>query len=820
MPTGDKYTAFSDKRNLPQQRLKDTFFDYLFQNILNVTSRVWAGKRGIFGTTGIASGGTDRVLIQSPPVEALDGDGNVLRLTTANGFDGPYYFENENAIDYTMGARFVAVPRGVVRNPRNNVTTYDMLEESVGVAGDPDSVSETAGQLDIVVDSVFEAGVSNANRTATVYLKNPITTDESVAIERGVPVTWDGSNNKITTTGLLGQTSGNVSTNPAAYTVVAEGVTIRRNTDLSATDPYAFVGTVTGGGSGSPPSAFSTVGQIDVTGGLADSLHSAYVNGRTINPQPSEGGEVKIESVNVGGEFRTAVLIKRSGSDGSEDASGCLYTLQDADSGVAIAHLMPIKDYTAADLQESEAGGKFGTQSIVLTRVGVDITGAGACPIHAGYDLALLEGFATENGLYQITGVTPSDVIDVEELAGGLPATWTAETGTVRILRPRMIGYGTGAWRGSSVMSGWEMHGGPNQDPPFELDTANETGVLKLFPWEAGASLVLYDGSANPHSRFNQDGNLEDEKLHLTRFRDAANYWAWDVEITPQTTPEDQILLRNSNSPDSLFGVERISATHMLAHLSPNGDGGSNRLTDGDKVTFGINHAVDPGDILGMEIERFGSGEEFSLKLGQPDSATGHAELIFGPDVTPTTDLGFVLKRGHYRVRTKTKWIWLDFSVWNLKRTTGDEFSVNSSLTNPFENSVFTQNAVVAMGGWTSDWPEGCTINSFEVDWDDGGATDVKFGVSRQIWPASSGSTRTIQSMSTLYGGTNLLTHPGGGRRFDTYSCNQNNTGFAHEVDKVYLNMQVGSPNPGTVHVYGIRMNVTFDTVSKWDAEL
>lgn len=818
MPTGDQRTNFAAKRNLPRTRLDDTFFQYLADRILAITSRVWSGQRGIFGSATLVSGGNDQVEIQTSPVTALDGDGNILSLTTANGFLGPYRFENANAVDYTVGARHTLIPREVVNNPRNNVINYDRWEDSIGESADPDSVTEAAGQLTVVVDSVFESGVSNAGRTATVFLKNPKSNVEGTAVERGVAVTWDGSNNKILTTGLLGQPSGSASTDAADYTVVAEGPSIRRNTNLAATDPYAFVGTVTGGGAGNPPSGFSTVGQVNVEGGLADSLQSAYVNGRTITPSPSEDGEVKIESTEVGGEYRSGLTIRRAGSDTNEEGSAALYTIQDADSGICLGCLMPVKDYSGTDLQEVEPGSKSGASTVDLTRGAVDATGN--APVHVA-DMALLEGFATGNGLYQITSVAAASVALIE-VGNNVPSSWpTGETGSVRFLRPRLIGYANKGFSGTSV-TGWEMHGGPDQDPPFHGSGNANDGVLHVFPWEQGASVVVYDGSGNPESRFAQDGLLDVNKVRLHRFR-SPGFTAgdWDLEVVAgATAPEDQVVLRNRDVTDNVFGVESMT-DRLRVYGSLQGETGTDRLGTNDEVFFGVPDATDADDDIGLEVSRIQAGDAFSTKVGYPQSvAGGYLEVRSGVDIN--SQIGAYLSKGIYHVASRQEWIWVDLNVFDLTPNAGsarffNDWDGTGDPTQAIASRVFSNSGQnnCAFFATTADWPEGMTLDALEVDWEDsnGSGTRMTMGASRLIWNA--GSARTAQSIRS---GGNTITHPGGGRTVSTFSCDQNNTDWSHDVDKLLIAFD-SNDSTNSVYVYGVRLQVTYTTVSKWSKE-
>jgi hypothetical protein len=268
MPTGNLRTNFADKRHLPQTRFKDTFFDYLAEELYETLHRVVGGRRGVFGTATLSADGADKFKVDALPVECLDGEGHVLILTLASGDATGIQFQNTVGVTYYAAVRHCLTPTGIDRNPRTGLLDYDMLEDRIGLSGNPNSVTEVAGTLRFVVDALFESGVSHAGRKVTVWLNSPKTVEEDVAIERDLPVQWTGGQNVVVTTGLLGQGSGSASVLATDYTAAATGVTVRRNTDLSVTDPYVYLGSVTGVGAGGTPVAFSTAGQIDVTAGL------------------------------------------------------------------------------------------------------------------------------------------------------------------------------------------------------------------------------------------------------------------------------------------------------------------------------------------------------------------------------------------------------------------------------------------------------------------------------------------------------------------------------------------------------------------------
>src|SRR5690606_29601129 len=93
----------------------------------------------------------------------------------------------------------------------------------------PSVVVDNTGTITFTIDSVCEAGVSHAGRTARIWKVIPGegATTEAIAIE-DVAVVYTAGNNKITTMGTLGQSA--VSTTAADYMVALLGPSVKRNT--------------------------------------------------------------------------------------------------------------------------------------------------------------------------------------------------------------------------------------------------------------------------------------------------------------------------------------------------------------------------------------------------------------------------------------------------------------------------------------------------------------------------------------------------------------------------------------------------------------
>lgn len=256
MATGDIKVDIYLKKFLPQQQITENFFDYLEKKIKDNLRRVYADD-GVFVpdilVTNLLSASAPDTFTLITPLEGTDGpQGNQLILDPSDANLIP--FENELGIDYYVGLRANQIPRETEVNVRTGEIKYTFLEESIGELGEPDVIVDDGDEtLTITVDSVCEPGVSHAGRTVVVWLKQAVS---QVQAFEELPVIWDGVNNKIETVTALGQTLGNISTDPSDYQIFLRGPTIRKNTDLRLDNNLLFVGIVTGAGPGNTPNTF------------------------------------------------------------------------------------------------------------------------------------------------------------------------------------------------------------------------------------------------------------------------------------------------------------------------------------------------------------------------------------------------------------------------------------------------------------------------------------------------------------------------------------------------------------------------------------
>lgn len=298
MSTGAQYTAITSKRIMGTQDFGARFLDYLSGRTVEDFERVYANG-GVYDTNlGIAADGADQIQITGTS-QATDGDGNLFDITNLSEKDG-IQFENANGITYYVGMKHAVYPVDVAVNPRTGLPDYTHYEDYIGNSADPNSVVDNGSNLTFVVDSITESGHSYAGRRVMVYMKTPAEGGVSAAIAiETATVVWSGTQNQITTSGLLGQVSPSVDS--ADYTVLLLGPIVS-TLDISSTDGICFLGTVIGVGLGSPPTVFDTSGQnlIEVSmSDFGDFTRVESSNGRIKIDVKALSSEVGIDQIRV-----------------------------------------------------------------------------------------------------------------------------------------------------------------------------------------------------------------------------------------------------------------------------------------------------------------------------------------------------------------------------------------------------------------------------------------------------------------------------------------------------------------------------------------
>lgn len=311
MTTDDRFLSASQGKILGVQDFRERLISYLRNQIIAVHQTAF-GLDGTFGGTlnTLSAYGADRIQINGDYLMA-DGAGHFLQTDSVyGGRDVGLAFENANGVTYYVALHYAERPRGIQINAQTGVPEYSELEEVIGDLADPNSVTNNGATITFRVDSVADpigsSLVSHAGRRCYVWRKVPApgATTEAIAIEL-CTITWTGTENRITTTGLLGQATGAVSTVASDYSVLMLGATISR-VDLAAEPAYAFIGTVVGVGAGLSPSTFSLSGQNDLSSGFAVDLNqiTRLVNGDLkirVRAVPADSDEAQLEVQDAGG---------------------------------------------------------------------------------------------------------------------------------------------------------------------------------------------------------------------------------------------------------------------------------------------------------------------------------------------------------------------------------------------------------------------------------------------------------------------------------------------------------------------------------------
>ena len=267
MSTNDKKVNIYLKKFLTQQQMTENFLDYLHKLILESFAQVWQSD-GVFDpnidVTDLLSSDTLNTFDIVTPLLGTDGPpGHIINLDSIDADNIP--FENATGVDYFVGLRHQNIPDGTEINVRTGEIKYTFMKERTGELAEPDIVVDDGDEtLTLTVDSIFEAGVSNAGRKVLVYLKNPVSQADTF---EEVTVIFVGGENKIETLTSLGQPLGSISTTASDYQVFAIGSTVRRNTDLSLNPDILYIGKITGD-LGTTPSVFDFTGVNNLSYGL------------------------------------------------------------------------------------------------------------------------------------------------------------------------------------------------------------------------------------------------------------------------------------------------------------------------------------------------------------------------------------------------------------------------------------------------------------------------------------------------------------------------------------------------------------------------
>lgn len=273
MPTGSDFALITDKKLLGVRDFDLWILKYLTDYIGQSVKRLFI--QGSFEERmPLSSPGAGQIEVGLKPTEldgfAHDGAGHILDLEQ---IDRVADFPNVSGQTYEVGAAYITYPFEIRTNPHTGRFEYDRMREGIGAQATPDAVQVDTSTLTFTVDSLFEQDVAvgdHSGRQVRVFLIIPgdVATSEAIAIET-CTVFYDGQN-KVTTTGLLGQSVGNG--NQTFYIAQLVGLTVLADTATNAPsqlpESVFFIGTVEG--NDATPVAFDITGQKVIQAQSAD----------------------------------------------------------------------------------------------------------------------------------------------------------------------------------------------------------------------------------------------------------------------------------------------------------------------------------------------------------------------------------------------------------------------------------------------------------------------------------------------------------------------------------------------------------------------
>lgn len=254
MTTGDSRVNFLLKRMMSHTRISGNFFDYLRNEQLNLTRKLYQDRSGLLTSNVTLSVDYVSNLIDISPstIEGITDEGNILLANSSYTQNIP--FENVTSDVYWIGLHYCEVPDGIYANQRTSVPEYDTWKSEIGKIDEPDSVVDNGdGTITFNVNTLLQSGVDYSGRIVKVWLKDPVSLNESIAIE-DLTVSYSSPNNTVTTSNTsLGQST--ISTDPSQYSAALIGPLVYNDGSGTPSNPFAsdviIVGYITGGSPGS-----------------------------------------------------------------------------------------------------------------------------------------------------------------------------------------------------------------------------------------------------------------------------------------------------------------------------------------------------------------------------------------------------------------------------------------------------------------------------------------------------------------------------------------------------------------------------------------
>jgi len=615
MPTGDSYVALSLKRFLSQNRMSANWLDYTVDMLRDGISRIFpASGLFTFPVTITQDGAASTIKFTPDPVEGIDNAGRVLKLEgTARTQGIPY--ENTLGDDYWLAMHYIEVPDGVYANPRTGVPEYDKWKEDVGERDNPTSVSDDGdGTFTVNVDSLFPDGADHTGREVMVWLVNPMSSVESVAIET-LTVYYSGGN-LIASGGDLGQST--ISTNVADYQVALVGVSIYNAGPTPSANPftadYCILGFVTGGNPGSNDNS----DQTDLSGGGGHTLEKAYDglsgsgSGRTVTIDSnaiqlrkgstgSYSHDISDAALRIRGDLTTALP-----GTGFEHDKGIDIT-QRFVSGDAMVVRVPLADYAGGDKLRIEETVSLvaASDTISFTRGGsLDLTLSGNVGqiIGSEWDKVEVSGSSLgQNGVYLINTVASASTLTVLTTDGSTPS-FSAEAGLTARVHRDLVSIGKAPYPITIV--------GPND---FYEDTGSPMGAFQPL-------INILVGT-----------NTDDDDRIFKYYRDAAAYVYMDADGDLSVSKDIVADGNNDGTGDFKYGGARSFTRAINMALGQPADE-SLAASDSWKLQTTTNVWVLTSDEAGGAVIHF--------PISLPDGATLQSvEVHWNPANTATDPL-------------------------------------------------------------------------------------------------------------------------------------------------------------------------------------
>jgi hypothetical protein len=278
MATDKKKVRIENGRVLAIDLIKDSFLDFLRNELLEVCSAEFSGDATIGATAvpitaTVAQNNKIDVAKAGGPYKGVTGSGNVIKFASADSRLQAVAIPPGAGDVYSVGLETALLDDDPEANADTGEIQYRTQIESIGRVGTPDLVTDNGdGTLTFRVDSVTSSiGKDHTGRQVRVWLKaksdggtvGPCSAVEATAIETRT-VSLVSTHNQITTVGDFGQQAarGTRSTTASDYIIALIGPTVKLKAteDLRNTAGCWFMGEVTSVATGNP---IVTISQVD-----------------------------------------------------------------------------------------------------------------------------------------------------------------------------------------------------------------------------------------------------------------------------------------------------------------------------------------------------------------------------------------------------------------------------------------------------------------------------------------------------------------------------------------------------------------------------